>query len=70
MQQLSYEVIRYGEGWGVVLGERPSGEFPTQREAFDAAVMLARTLRLVGCPVVMRVKYPPDGTDLARHGSN
>jgi hypothetical protein len=58
MQEICYEVIRYGSGWGVVLGQRDSGNFPTQSQAFDMAVKLARTLRLIGLPVVVRLKYP------------
>ncbi len=58
MRELSYEVIRYEDGWGIVLADRISGSFPTQYDAFDAAVNLARSLRTGGFPVVMRVRYP------------
>lgn len=59
MRELSYEVIRYEDGWGIVLADRINGSFPTQHDAFDAAVQLARALRMGGYPVVVRVKYPP-----------
>jgi hypothetical protein len=64
MRELSYEVIRYEDGWGIVLADRINGSFPTQQDAFDAAVQLARSMRMGGYPVVMRVKYPPSETQM------
>ena len=64
MRELCYEVIRYEDGWGIVLADRINGNFPTQHDAFDAAVQLARSLRMGGYPVVMRVKYPASEMDL------
>lgn len=58
MRELSYEVIRHEDGWGIVLADRIGGSFPTQYDAFDVAVQLARSLRTGGYPVVMRVRYP------------
>jgi hypothetical protein len=70
MRDIDYQVIRFGDGWGIVLADRINGCFATQQDAFDAAIQIVRTLRTCGQPLKIRVKYPPADTDqvIARQG--
>jgi hypothetical protein len=56
MAQMWYDVIPHNHGWGIVITDGRSDAFATKKEAFDAAVDLARKLRYTGYSVHVRVQ--------------
>ena len=57
IRELCYDIVPHDDGWAIMLAPGRTMSFPTKREAFDAAVELARKLRFVGIAVNVRVQH-------------
>ena len=60
MTQMWYDVVPHDRGWAIVITPARDDAFATKKDAFDAAVQLARKLRFVGYSIQVRMTDAKD----------